>query len=42
VDDPKAYTKPWETTLRQVIVLNSELLDYVCYENEKSVEHFRK
>ena len=42
VDDPKAYTKPWETTLKQVIVLNSELLDYVCYENEKSVEHFKK
>jgi hypothetical protein len=42
VDDPKAYTKPWETTLKQVIVLNSELLDYVCSENEKSVEHFKK
>jgi len=42
VDDPKAYTKPWETTLKQVIVLDAELLDYVCSENEKSVEHFRK
>ncbi len=41
VDDPKAYTRPWETTLKQVIVLNSELLDYVCYENEKSVQHLR-
>jgi len=42
VDDPKAYTRPWETTLRQVIVVDSELLDYVCYENEKSVQHFKK
>ena len=42
VDDPKAYSRPWETTLKQVIVLDSELLDYVCYENEKSVEHFKK
>ena len=42
VDDPKAYTRPWETTLKQVIVLDSELLDYVCYENEKSVQHFKK
>jgi hypothetical protein len=42
VDDPKAYTRPWETTLKQVIVLDAELLDYVCYENEKSVQHFTK
>ena len=42
VDDPKAYTRPWEITLKQVIVLDSELLDYVCYENEKSVQHFKK
>jgi hypothetical protein len=42
VDDPKAYTRAWETTLTQVVVLDSELLDYVCYENEKSVQHFKK
>jgi hypothetical protein len=42
VDDPKAYTRPWETTLKQNIVLDSELLDYVCYENEKSVQHFKR
>jgi hypothetical protein len=42
VDDPKAYTQPWTTTIRQVIVVDSELLDYVCVENEKSVEHFRR
>ena len=41
VDDPKAYTRPWETTMTQVIVVDSELLDYVCVENEKSVQHFR-
>ena len=41
IDDPKAYTRPWETTLKQVLVVDSELLDYVCYENEKSVQHFR-
>ena len=37
VDDPKAYTRPWTTTMKQVIVVDSELLDYVCVENEKSV-----
>ncbi len=42
VDDPKAYTKPWTTTLKQVLVTDSELIDYVCVENEKSVRHFRQ
>ena len=41
VDDPKAYTQPWTTTLKQVIVLNTELLDYICAENEKDVLHLR-
>jgi hypothetical protein len=39
LDDPKAYTKPWSTTISQVIVLNTELLDYICAENEKDVVH---
>jgi hypothetical protein len=39
VDDSKAYTKPWTTKLNQVIVLNTELLDYICAENEKDLLH---
>jgi hypothetical protein len=39
VDDPKAYTAPWTTTIRQLIALDTELLDYVCQENEKDVQH---
>jgi hypothetical protein len=39
VDDPKAYTKPWTVTLVQNIVLNDDLLEYVCLENEKDVRH---
>jgi hypothetical protein len=39
VDDPKAYTRPWTVTLRQTIVADSDLLDYVCQENEKDVPH---
>jgi len=39
VNDPKAYTKPWTVTLKQFIVLNTELLDYICLENEKDVSH---
>jgi hypothetical protein len=39
VDDPKAYTKPWTIQLSQSIVLNSELMDYICLENEKDFPH---
>jgi hypothetical protein len=39
VDDPKAYTRPWTVTLKQTIVADSDLLDYVCQENEKDVPH---
>jgi len=38
VDDPKAYTKPWTVTLKQVIVVDTELIDEICLENEKSVQ----
>ena len=37
VDDSKAYTKPWTATLKQAIVLDTELVDEICLENEKSV-----
>jgi len=35
VDDPKAYTQPWTVKLNQVIALDTDLLDYVCRDNEK-------
>jgi hypothetical protein len=41
VDDPKAYTKPWTVTLHQAIVLNSELVDEICIENEQDVKHLK-
>jgi hypothetical protein len=39
VDDPKAYTAPWTVKLNQFIVLNTELLEYFCQENEKDRTH---
>jgi hypothetical protein len=39
VDDARAYTKPWTVKLNQYIVLNTELLDYICLENEKDTSH---
>jgi hypothetical protein len=42
VDDAKAYTKPWTVKLNQVIKLDTDLLDFVCADNEKDVPHLSK
>lgn len=39
VDDPRAYTKPWTVKMNQVIALETDLLDFVCGDNEKDVPH---
>jgi hypothetical protein len=39
VDDSKAYTMPWTVRLSQSIALNTELLDWICLENEKDWSH---
>jgi len=41
VDDPRAYTKPWTVTLTQRIVVDAELIDEICLENEQFVERMR-
>jgi len=41
VDDSKAYTKPWTVTLNQRIVVDTELIDEVCLENEQSLQHLK-
>jgi hypothetical protein len=38
IDDPKAYTKPWTMTVKQAIMLNTDLLEGFC-ENEKDQAH---
>jgi hypothetical protein len=38
VDDPKAYTKPWSVMLTQRIVVDAELIDEICLENETFAE----
>jgi hypothetical protein len=42
VDDPKAYTKAWDITLKMRIVVDTELVDEFCVENEKSSQRFNK
>jgi hypothetical protein len=42
IDDPKAYTKPWTVKLNQRLTPESELIEFICNENEKSSDHFAK
>lgn len=39
IDDPKAYTKPWTFTVRQHIMVDTELIEFVCQENEQDATH---
>jgi len=41
VDDSKAYTRPWTVTINNEIMLDTELIEFICLENEKSTQHFR-
>jgi len=40
VDDPKAYTKPWTVSVKQKILLDQDLIEFICDENEKDAPHF--
>jgi hypothetical protein len=39
VNDPVSYTKPWSIHVSHVIVLDTDLLDIICLENEKDASH---
>ena len=40
IEDPKAYTKPFTVRVNHQILLDSELIEFVCQENEKSTAYF--
>lgn len=40
VEDSKAYTKPWTVSVRNRIMLDTDLMEFVCQENEKSSHLF--
>ena len=39
IDDPKAYTKPWTVTVHQRIMLDTDLIEFICQENDRSGPH---
>jgi len=38
-DDPVYYTRPWGLTVHYVLQADSDILEYICEENEKDREH---
>ncbi len=41
VDDPKAYTEPWTVVMHQKAVLDTEMIDLMCLENNKDLAHMK-
>jgi hypothetical protein len=41
VDDPRVYTKPWTVQMTQKLELDTELIDEICLENEKSYQRMK-
>jgi hypothetical protein len=41
IDDPGAYTRPFTVRSTHRLLLNDELIEYVCQENEKDTHHLR-
>ncbi|HYR89212.1 MAG TPA: hypothetical protein VE422_34365 [Terriglobia bacterium] len=39
IEDPKTFTAPWTIKLNQTIALDTDLLPYVCLENEQDLPH---
>jgi hypothetical protein len=41
IDDPGAYTRPFTVSSTHRLLVNDELIEYVCQENEKDTRHLR-
>jgi hypothetical protein len=39
IDDPKFYTKPWTIRENPHFLADTELIEYICNENEKDLSH---
>jgi hypothetical protein len=39
INDPKAYTKPWTAELHPELIPDTELMEFICNENERDLRH---
>jgi hypothetical protein len=35
IDDPKAYTRPWTVRVTHRLMVDTELIEHICHENQK-------
>ncbi len=42
VNDPKVFTKPWTVNLHMRPLLDTEMIDFYCQDNNKDLDHFVK
>jgi hypothetical protein len=42
IEDPKSYTKPFSVRIMHRIMPNTELIEFICNENEQSSQHYDK
>ena len=42
VDDRKVFTQPWTVSLHLKPLLDTEMIDFMCQENNKDIDHFVK
>ena len=41
VDDHKAFTRPWTVTINQRVMLDTELIEFICNENNIDARHYK-
>jgi len=41
VDDPKAYTKPWTVRIDQRLIVDQDLIEFICNENQTFRQHVK-
>ena len=41
VDDPKAYTKPWTVRIDQRLIVDQNLIEFECNENQQFTKHVK-
>jgi hypothetical protein len=40
IDDPKVFTRIWTVELHMKPMADTEMIEYMCQDNNKDIEHF--
>ncbi len=41
IEDPKAYTKPFTVRVNHRLMVDQEMIEFICNENEQSTKHIK-